>query len=423
MPNWAAWPFPIEDPYPAYSEAREAAPVQVREEIGAVLVLAHDPAEGVLRDPANWSSDPHNSPELLAMLGGEGAAELWARSMLLSDPPEHTRLRRTVSRFFTPRAMRGITDRVQAIVDVALEPLCDGEPIELMSELAYPIPLAVIAELFDVGIEGAVLLRSETPALARMLELDPPATALEEAATAAMTLMLFLTPILTERRRAPGEDLLSALLHAPGGAPLQIEEIMSLCLLLLAAGHETTANLIGNGTLALLQHPDQMAWLRSHPDRTADAVEELVRYDSPVQVAARSARHDLSLGSEAVQEGQLALVILGAVNRDPARHHTPDRLDLTRTGSGHLAFGHGPHFCVGAGMARLEATTTFASLAANARRLEHQTWSHERDETARTLRRLRKLHLGPDGSGCASGLSPSSLRAAQTPATGSPAAL
>ncbi|MDQ6745441.1 MAG: cytochrome P450 [Actinomycetota bacterium] len=407
MPDWTAWPFPVEDPYPAYRSARQAAPVQRHDDLGAVLVLSHEPAEAVLRNPDDWSSDPRQSPELLAALGGEGPmAEMWGRSLLLSDPPEHTRLRRAVSRFFTPRAMRAIAERVQSIVAVALEPLVDEEPVELMSQLAYPIPLAVIAELFDIGVEGAQLLRSETPALARMLELDPTPEILEAAGTAAMTLMLFLTPLLAQRRSNPGEDLLSALIHAPGGVELQTEEIMSLCLLLLAAGHETTANLIGNGINALLQHPDQFAWLRAHPDHCAQAVEELLRYDSPAQVASRAARQDLKLGPLDVQRGQQVLVILGAANRDPARHPDPDRLDLTRRQAQiHLAFGHGPHFCLGAGLARLEAAATFTQLARCTRRLELESSEHRRDPS-RTLRRLRVLHVGASSDRVAGAVTP-----------------
>ncbi len=394
MPDWSAWPFPSEDPYPAYREAREAGPVQWHEHLAAHLILAHAPAEQILGDPHDWSSDPRNSPELLAALGGEGpAAELWGRSLLLSDPPTHTRLRRAVNRFFTPRAMRAIAERVEAIVAAALEPLKDREPVELMGEIAYPIPLAVIAELFDVGVEGAELLRSETPALARILELDPSPAVLEAAGTAAITLMLFLTPLLSERRHDPHDDLLSALIHAPDGDPLQVEEIMSLCLLLLAAGHETTANLIGNGTLALLQHPDQLNWLRADPALAKPAVDELLRYDSPAQVAVRSARHDLTLGDFQIRRGQQTLVILGAANHDPARHKDPDRLDLSRTNPAHLAFGHGPHFCVGAGLARLEGAATFAALARSPRQLEHEQWHAQRD-SARMLRRLKTLHVG-----------------------------
>jgi cytochrome P450 len=389
----AAWPFPVEDPYPAYHAARALAPVQWSEPLGAYLVLSYEHAAAVLRGP-EWSSDPRNSPQLLASLGGPGpVAEMWSRSLLMSDPPAHTRLRTAVRSFFTPHAVRRIRERVAAIVEAAFAPLAEGEPIELMSELAYPIPLAVIAELFDIGVEGAELLRSETPTLARMLELDPTPAEREAIGAAAMTLMLFLVPIVAQRRIQPGEDLLSALVHPPaGGVALETDEIITMCLLLLAAGHETTANLIGNGTLALLAHPDQLDWLAQHPDLTAQAVEELLRYDSPAQVASRVARNDLVLGGVGVRKGQRALIVLGAVNRDPARHPDPDRLDLTRTGPPHLAFGNGPHFCVGAGLARLEAQETFIRLSQSPLRPRVHSWSHLRDDS-RTFRRLQTLRI------------------------------
>ncbi|HEY5192750.1 MAG TPA: cytochrome P450 [Solirubrobacteraceae bacterium] len=394
MPDWAAWPFPTEDPYPAYHAARVQAPVQWDEQLGAHLVLSHDHAAAILRSP-EWSSDPRNSPQMLASLGGPGSgSEMWSESLLMSDPPTHTRLRSSVNRFFTPRAVQGIRERVAAIVDSAVTPVAEGEPIELMSELAYPIPLAVISELFDVGLEGAELLRSETPTLARMLELDPTPAELEAIGAAAMTVMLFLVPIVAQRRSDPGEDLLSALIHPPeGGVALETDEIITMCLLLLAAGHETTANLIGNGTLALFEHPDQLDWLVRHPDLSMQAVDELLRYDSPVQVASRVALSELTLGESRVLKGQQALIVLGAANRDPSLFADPDRLDLTRTGPRHLAFGNGPHFCVGAGLARLEAQETFRRLAQSALRPSAGSWSYSRDRS-RTFRRLRSLHIG-----------------------------
>ena len=250
----------------------------------------------------------------------------------MSDPPAHTRLRNAVNRFFTPHAVLGIQGRVASILDSALTPLADGEPIELMSELAYPLALAVIAELFDIGLEGAEVLRSETPTLARMLELEPTPEELQEIGTAAMTLMLFLVPVVAQRRESPGDDLLSALVcPIDGAAALETDEIIIMCLLLLAAGHETTANLIGNGMLALFEHPDQLDWLRRHPDLSAQAVDELLRFDSPVQIASRVARSDLILDGITVQEGRQAIVVLGAANRDPARYGDPDRLNLART--------------------------------------------------------------------------------------------
>jgi cytochrome P450 len=396
MPDWQAWPFGTEDPYPAYRAAREQAPVQWNEQLGAHLVLSHEHAAAVLRSP-EWSSDPRNSPRLLASLGGPGpVSEQWSRSLLMSDPPTHTRLRSAVNRFFTPRAMERIRGRVAAIVEAAFTPLADGEPVELMSELAYPVPLAVIAELFDVGLEGAELLRAETPTLAGMLELDPTPAEIEAIGAAAMTMMLFLVPIVAQRRRDPGEDLLSALIHTPDdGVALETDEIITMCLLLLAAGHETTANLIGNGTLALLEHLDQLDWLAQHPDLTSQAVEELLRYDSPAQVASRIALSDLVLDGTKVCKGQQALVVLGAANRDPARYFDPDRLDLARTGRPHLAFGGGPHFCVGAGLARLEAQETFKRIARSVSRPRTGSWSHTRDGS-RTFRRVRTLRIGDD---------------------------
>ncbi len=395
MPDWGAWPFPAEDPYPAYRAARERAPVRWDERLGAHLVLSHEHAAAVLRGSA-WSSDPRNSPRLMAELGGgDHEAEIWASSLVTSDPPTHTRLRGAVNAFFTPRAVARIRGRVEAIAQSACAPLADGEPLELMSELAYPIPLAVIAELFDVGLEGAELLREHTPTLARMLELDPTPAEREAIGAAAMTLMLFLVPIVAQRRTDPGGDLLSAMLHPPdGGVALETEEIVTMCLLLLAAGHETTANLIGNGTLALLEHPHELRRLAEHPELAPRAVEELLRYDSPVQVASRIAREDLRLDGVAVRRGEQALVVLGAANRDEARHADPDRLDLARDAPTHLAFGNGPHYCVGAGLARLEAQETLPRLARALANHEPDAWSHARDGS-RTFRRLRSLHLGP----------------------------
>jgi cytochrome P450 len=209
-----------------------------------------------------------------------------------------------------------------------------------------------------------------------------------------MTVMLFLVPVVAQRRVEPGEDLLSALIHPPdGGVTLETDEIITMCLLLLAAGHETTSNLIGNGTLALFEHPDQLDWLARHPDLCVGAVDELLRYDSPAQVASRVARNDLVLGGVRVRRGQQALVVLGAANRDPARYPEPDHLDLTRSGPPHLAFGNGPHYCVGAGLARLEAQETFNRLAQSALLPRAGSWSHCR-EHSRTFRRLRSLHIG-----------------------------
>jgi cytochrome P450 len=211
-----------------------------------------------------------------------------------------------------------------------------------------------------------------------------------------MDLMLFLVPLVADRRRNPGTDLLSALIHGSGdGEALEIEEVITMSLLLLAAGHETTANLIGNGTLALLENPAQLSWLARHPERSMRAVDELLRYDSPVQLAGRIAREDLVLGDVTVKRGEQALVVLGSANRDPAHHEDPDRLDFTRVNPTHLTFGNGPHFCVGSGLARLEAQETFSRLAQAGLRPTPSDWSFCRDSSL-TFRRLRSLHVKID---------------------------
>ena len=380
------WPFDLDDPYPGYHAARAVAPVRYDDALGAHLVLSHEHAAAVLRG-ADFSSDPRNDARLLARLGPE-RTELWAQSLLMSDPPEHTRLRSAVNRFFTPRTIERVRDRVGAIVDRALEPLAGGDAVEVMGQLAYPVPIAVIAELFDIGVEGAQLLRDETPALARMLEPDPTPEALEQVAAAAMTLMLFLVPLVAARRTEPGDDLLSALVHAE--TALETDEIMSLCLLLLAAGHETTANLIGNGLHVLLTHPEELARLRTRPELTGQAVEELLRFDTPAQVGRRASLRDVQLGYADVREGDELLVLIGAANRDPARYANPDRLDLTRDGPPHLAFGQGIHFCVGAGLARLEGEETFRRLARLPLAWESLRATAQRDPSP-TFRRLRSL--------------------------------
>ena len=208
--------------------------------------------------------------------------------------------------------------------------------------------------------------------------------------------------------------LLSALIRFPdGGVALETDEVITTCLLLLAAGHETAANLIGNGALALFEHPEQLDWLAGHPSFPMQAVDELLRYDGPVQVASRVALCDLTLGGSRVLEGQQALILLGAANRDPSPFPDPDRLDLSRTGPRHLAFGNGPHFCVGAELARLEAQETFKLLAQSGVRPSASSWSYSRDDS-RTFRRLRSLSVGGRQQGYATATATSAPSTADT---------
>jgi len=376
-----SWPFPPDDPYRGYAAMRAEKPVHWSDDIGAWLVLSHAEALTVLRGP-QWSADPRNSPELLARLGGDSPAGGLVRKILFfTDPPEHDRLRRAVSRFFTPHRVELMRRRIASIVTAAFDAHQPGEDLDVLAEIAYPVPLAVVCELLDVGVETAALVRAETPSMAAMLDLLAPPEAQQRAASAALTQMLALVPIVAERRRAPGGDLLSALLEV-----LEPDDAIVMALLLLAAGHETTANLIANATLALGRHRDQLQLLRRYPALVPTAIEELLRWDSPVHVLRRVTLSSTTLAGQQLTRGDQVAVVIGAANRDPAAFPDPDRLDVARPAPAHLAFGHGAHYCVGAALARAEAAEVL-------RRLTTTEWTLAASERApsSTFRRLSQL--------------------------------
>jgi cytochrome P450 len=330
-------------------------PVRWDDETGAFRVSGFIEASAVLRG-AGWSSDPRRSP-----LVSPKIRDMPRGSLLFADPPDHTRLRRLLSPAFTASAIGRLRPRITAIVDAVLDGLPDAGPeIDVLRDVSYPLTLAVIAELLDVGVEGARLFAEQTPNLVRMLEIDAGPEDLMASAVAATELTLFLTPILAERRQEPGNDFISALL-AIGDEPdgLGLREVLATCILLLAAGHETTANLIANSTLALLNQPEQLPHLLEDPHR---AVDELLRLEGAVKLAGRTALTDHDLGGQHITAGQAVLVDIYQANRDPLRFPTPLRLDLSRTPTGHLAFGAGPHFCLGAALARLETAETLTRL-------------------------------------------------------------
>lgn len=314
-------------------------------------VTGFDEVTGVLRG-SGWSSDPRNSE-----WANEALRELPKGSLLLMDPPEHTRLRRLLAPAFTPRAIEALRPRVAAVVDAVLDGLFDDGPeVDVLTEVAAPVPLAVICELFDVGTEGAELFAAETSNLVRLLEFNPTRDDLMRSATASTEVMLFLTPLLVERSNRPGDDLISQLLALDG---LTLDEVLTTCILLLAAGHETTTNLITTGTRELLGHPEALPHLLADPAR---AVEELIRFTGPVKALVRTAVAEQRVGGARIGAGQTVVLDLHAANRDPRRFDHPDRLDLTREPTGHLGFGGGIHFCLGAALARLEATEMLPAL-------------------------------------------------------------
>jgi hypothetical protein len=330
-------------------------PVWWDPDTGAFRVSGFAEATQVLRGEG-WSSDPRLSP-----LASPAVREMPSGTLLFADPPDHTRLRRLISPAFTPRAIERLRPRIGAIIDAALDGLAEIGPIvDVLHDVAYPVTLAVISELLDVGVEGAELFADQTPRLARGLEIGASDEDLMASAVASTELTLFFTPILEQRLHDPGDDFISALLALRGHPDgLGLDEVLATCILLLAAGHETTANLIANSTLALLTHPGQIPHLMADPGR---GVEELLRREGAAKLAARTATVDHDLGGQLVTAGNAVLVHIQQANRDPHRYTDPQVLELTRVPKLHLAFGTGPHFCLGAALARLETAETLTRL-------------------------------------------------------------
>ncbi len=283
--------------------------------------------------------------------------------MLVVDPPDHTRLRTLVQKAFTPRVVERLRPRIEALVKEALDEAEARGSMDLVADLAYPLPVTVIAELLGVPVEDRSAFRRWSDALVGAL--DPVALTDRRSAVLAArdALHAYLERVVAERRAAPRDDLISRLVEAEEqGDRLSGPELLAMGVLLLVAGHETTVNLIGNGINALLAHPDQLARLRDEPELIEPAVEELLRYDSPVQLTGRVALEELELGGRRVEPGQMLMLLLGAANRDPRVFAEPERLDLGRDPNPHLAFGRGIHFCLGAPLARLEGQIAIREL-------------------------------------------------------------
>jgi cytochrome P450 len=357
-------PAILPDPYPVLAGLREASPFA--EIDGAFVVVGrHADCSAVLRHP-NASSERHKS--LLTPTPPRRTRD--RPSFLSLDPPDHTRLRRLVSKAFTPRTVAGLEPRIRAITGELLTAAAAAGQMEVVSQLAYPLPVRIISELLGVPVDDYPRFAGWSARLAHSLQpgfgIDPAeAEARAEAAQVASDeFAVYFRELIAIRRARPAQDLLSQMIAAEDdGEKLTEDELIATCVLLLVAGHETTVGLIANGILALLRHPEQLARLRDNPDLAASAVEETLRYDAPVQMTARVARGGMQIGPVAAPGGALVLLLLAAAGRDPAVFDDPDRFDISRGATGHLAFAAGPHFCLGAPLARLEAAIALESFA------------------------------------------------------------
>jgi len=378
-------------PYDAYAVLREHGPVHAakpaKEDGLAWYVVGYEEARQALTDP-RLTRDVTKLPvadrpvEPLAAIGLHP-------SMLTVDPPEHTRLRRLVSAAFTPRRVEELRPRIHEITTGLLDQLANRDRAELVEEFALPLPITVICELLGVPAGEQATFRGWIR--------DLFGSARDRAAvrSASAALGAYLGELLEAKRARPDECLVSALVAArDDGDQLTDAQLLSTVTLLLVAGHETTVNLIASATVALLRHPEQLATLRTDPSVVEGAIEELLRYDAPVETAgARWALEDLTIGGVRIPAGAAVMAVLGAANRDPAHVDDPHRLDVRREPAGHLAFGHGAHYCLGAPLARLEAQIALPALLDRFPRLRLAV-PPERLEVAPTLS-LRSLRAVP----------------------------
>ena len=344
------------DPYPRYAALRAAAPVH-HSALGFWALSRYDDCQQLLRHPG-VGKDFSGAVSAVGLTDEQQAQQARFRNdrsnMLTTDPPDHTRLRGLVTRAFTPRTVEGLRARIVGLVDELLDDFGAGE-VDVMDALAFPLPVTVIGEMLGVPVGDRPGLRPLVRAVTAVLELAVTPAALAEATAADRELADYFAGLVAERRAHPRDDLLTKLIEAEDkGDQLSEHELISTAILLFAAGFETTTHLIGNGLLAVLRHPDQLARVRADRSLVRPAVEELLRFDSPVQLALRTAYEDLSIAGHHIESGSLVVALLGAANHDPARFRDPDRLDVGRDEGPPMSFGGGIHFCLGAALARLE---------------------------------------------------------------------
>jgi cytochrome P450 len=360
----------LQDPYPTYARLHEEGPlhyIDVGSKWAVWSVFSHAECSSLAKDPR--LSAKRAQQQLLALPLSRQAefselARMLGLWLIFMDPPEHTRLRKLLNKGFSPAAVEGLRPQVEAIVARMLSPLQQGSEVDLMREFANPMPVRIILEMLGIPQE----LRDAFVDWSRAIALfrgSPDRTV--EQAKAAQDALIELTDFfrktVAERRRKKGNDLISLLIDIEEeGEVLTEEELYAQCIALLFAGHETTRNLIGNGMFTLLQNPEQTAELRESPEMIRTAVEEILRYESPVQFTARVLKEDIEVCGQRIPKKWTILCMLGAANRDPKKFDEPNRLNLKRLNNEHLAFSAGPHFCIGAQLARLEGQIAIMNL-------------------------------------------------------------
>jgi cytochrome P450 len=361
------------NPYPMYETLRSWGRVVWLEQIGRWLVTGHRAALAILRHP-QFSSDRSLSDDYRLPEG----ADRPPGGMFVMDPPAHTRLRTLVQKAFTPRMVTGLRPRVEQLVDQMLTECGKRGEVDLMADFAMPLPATILAELLGIPARNQSSFLNWTRVVVESI--DPVSHNLlsGDGVGARRELERYLTEIIDDRRARPRPDLISSMVHAEAdGERLTADELLEMCFLLTVAGLDTTANLIGNGVNALLRNPDQLERLRADPALIESGVEELLRYDAPIQASGRIVAEDVEVEGHSFRAGQTVGILLGAANRDPEVFTDPDRLDLSRSPNNHISFGRGIHFCLGASLARMQGAIAIAGLVQRFPAL-HQTGDPQR---------------------------------------------
>ena len=385
----------VQDPFPLFAWLREHDPVYWSASLGGFLVTRYDDVLEVFDRPDTFSADRFRVGVARGSGGRESAravARVLRDWLVFRDPPDHTRLRALLQKSFTPRQLEKSRPRIQHTIDTLLDRVASHGEMEFLRDFAFPLPALVIAILLGAETGDIESIKEWSDRLAMYLGGSvAPGDPFAEAEAGLSQLVDYFRKLTAERASRPRDDLMSLMLRAEHeGQRLSSEEVVSNCVLLLFAGHETTTNLLGNGLYHLLRHPGTLAALRARPDGVPAAVEELLRYDGPVPATMKVATRDLEWRGARIARGQRVLPFMSSANRDPARFEHPDQLDLARHPNRHLAFAFGIHFCLGAPLARLEARLAFETLL---RRLPDPTAGEARFKPQLFLRGLRALPL------------------------------
>jgi cytochrome P450 len=364
-------PQVLADPYPLHRELRERMPVHWDPYLHSWVVTRYADVVEVLN---KFSADRTPSAERLAALGMHRLApiaEVMVRQMLFLDPPDHTRVRALAHAAFTPRRIEHLRERIAAITDELIDAVAQKGEMDVMADLANPLPAIITAEMLGVPTEDHPRLKLWSEAFAEMLgnfQHNPGRT--DRVLQTLTEMTEYFSEAVARARTAPSRGLISALAQANiDGDRLDDDDVIANVIVTMVGGQETTTNLIGNGLLTLLRHPDAMQRLQREPHLMPQAVEELLRYESPSQHTARIAPRDVVLGGQEIKGGSAVIAVMAAANRDPERFAEPDILDLTRPDNRHLAFGWGAHFCFGAPLARMEGAIAFSKLLTRLRDL------------------------------------------------------